>query len=105
MRDGRRADELRPVDVVPDFVEQADGSVLISFGKTRVLCTATIEEGVPRWLAGKGRGWLIPVSSRKARQKQSRRCRAGFCPHACGSERASCRWRYAGQHAGASAGN
>jgi len=58
MREGRRPDELRPIDVVPDFVEQADGSVLISFGKTRVLCTATIEEGVPRWLVGSGRGWL-----------------------------------------------
>ena len=58
MREGRRADELRPIDVVPDFVEQADGSVLISFGKTRVLCTATIEESVPRWLYGKGQGWM-----------------------------------------------
>jgi ribonuclease PH len=57
-RDGRRPDELRPVTLEPDFVEQAHGSVLVSFGKTRVLCTATIEEGVPRWLAGSGRGWL-----------------------------------------------
>ena len=58
MREGRAADELRPLEVVPGFVEQAHGSALISFGKTRVLCTATIEEGVPRWLAGSGRGWL-----------------------------------------------
>jgi ribonuclease PH len=57
-RDGRRPDELRPVELVTDFVEQAHGSVLISFGRTRVLCTATLEEGVPRWLAGSGRGWL-----------------------------------------------
>src|SRR4029079_18406588 len=56
MREGRRPDELRAIDVVPDFVEQADGSVLISFGKTRVLCTASIEEGVPRWLVGGGGG-------------------------------------------------
>jgi ribonuclease PH len=58
MREGRAADELRPLEVVPGFVEQAHGSALISFGKTRVLCTATVEEGVPRWLAGSGRGWL-----------------------------------------------
>jgi len=58
MREGRAADELRPLEVVPGFVEQAHGSALISFGKTRVLCTATVDEGVPRWLAGSGRGWL-----------------------------------------------
>ena len=58
MREGRKPDELRPLDVVPDFVEQAHGSALISFGRTRVLCTATIEEGVPRWLEARGRGWI-----------------------------------------------
>jgi len=58
MREGRAPDELRPLEIVTGFIEQAHGSVLISFGKTRVLCTATIDEGVPRWLAGKGRGWL-----------------------------------------------
>ena len=58
VREGRRPDELRPLAIVPGFIEQAQGSALISFGLTRVLCTATIEEGVPRWLAGKGRGWL-----------------------------------------------
>ena len=58
MREGRAADQLRPLEVVPNFVEQAHGSALISFGKTRVLCTASVEEGVPRWLAGSGRGWL-----------------------------------------------
>jgi ribonuclease PH len=57
-REGRRPEELRPIELVTDFVEQAHGSVLIAFGKTRVLCTATLEEGVPRWLAGTGRGWL-----------------------------------------------
>jgi ribonuclease PH len=54
----RAADELRLLDISPGFVEQAHGSALISFGRTRVLCTATIEDGVPRWLAGTGRGWL-----------------------------------------------
>jgi ribonuclease PH len=57
-REGRRPDELRPVEIVPGFVEQAHGSALISLGRTRVLCTATVEDGVPRWLEGKGQGWL-----------------------------------------------
>ncbi|HEY7195664.1 MAG TPA: ribonuclease PH [Gaiellaceae bacterium] len=57
-REGRRPDELRPLSIQPDFVEQADGSALIAFGKTRVLCTASVDDGVPRWLAGSGRGWL-----------------------------------------------
>ena len=51
---GRRPDELRELEIEPDYLEQANGSALISFGKTRVLCTASIEEGVPRWLAGRG---------------------------------------------------
>jgi ribonuclease PH len=76
-REGRRADELRPVELVTDFVEQAQGSVLISFGGTRVLCTATLEEGVPRWLAGSGRGWLtaeygmLPASTGVRTQREA----------------------------------
>jgi ribonuclease PH len=83
MREGRRPDELRPIDVVPDFVEQADGSVLISFGKTRVLCTATIEEGVPRWLTGTGRGWMtaeygmLPASTGERTAREARLGRQG----------------------------
>jgi ribonuclease PH len=57
-RNGRAPDELRPLEIVPGFLEQAHGSALISFGRTRVLCTATVEAGVPRWLGGSGRGWL-----------------------------------------------
>jgi ribonuclease PH len=56
--DSRRPDELRPLDVQTDYLEQPHGSVLYSQGKTRVLCTATVEEGVPRWLYGSGRGWM-----------------------------------------------
>ena len=56
--DGRRPDELRPLRVELDYLEQPHGSVLYGQGKTLVLCTATIEEGVPRWLYGKGRGWM-----------------------------------------------
>jgi ribonuclease PH len=55
---GRRTDELRPLSIEPDFLEQANGSALISFGRTRVLCTATLDEGVPRWMMGRGKGWL-----------------------------------------------
>jgi ribonuclease PH len=83
MREGRRPDELRPIDVVPDFVEQADGSVLISFGKTRVLCTATIEEGVPRWLVGSGGGWMtaeygmLPASTGERSTREARAGRQG----------------------------
>jgi ribonuclease PH len=83
MREGRRPDELRPVDVIPDFIEQAHGSVLISFGKTRVLCTATIEDGVPRWLVGTGRGWMtaeygmLPASTGERTAREARSGRQG----------------------------
>jgi len=56
--DGRQADELRPVSFERDFTEFAAGSVLVSFGKTRVLCTASVDDDVPRWLKGSGRGWV-----------------------------------------------
>ena len=78
--DGRRADELRPLEIVPSFLEQPHGSALISCGKTRVLCTATLDEGVPRWLAGSGRGWLtaeyslLPASTG---ERTAREARAG----------------------------
>ena len=57
-RDGRRPDQLRALEIVPDFLEQPHGSALLTQGKTRVLCTATLQEGVPRWLYNSGRGWL-----------------------------------------------
>jgi len=57
-REGRRPDELRALEIVPGFLDQADGSALISLGRTRVLCTATVQDEVPRWLQGKGQGWL-----------------------------------------------
>jgi ribonuclease PH len=68
--DGRqRDDELRALELVPDWLEQAHGSVLYSQGKTKVLCTAMVEDGVPRWLYRSGRGWmtaeysLLPAST------------------------------------------
>ena len=74
---GRRTDELRTLAIEPDYIEQASGSALISFGKTRVLCTASLEEGVPRWLAGRGRGWLtaeysmLPASTGQRTQREA----------------------------------
>jgi len=56
--DGRAADELRPITFERDYTEMAAGSVLVSFGKTRVLCTASIDDGVPRWMKGSGKGWV-----------------------------------------------
>ncbi len=73
--DGRRNDELRPLDVRTDFLEQPHGSVLYGQGKTLVLCTATVEEGVPRWLKGSGRGWMtaeysmLPASTGERTQR------------------------------------
>jgi len=57
-KDGREPDELRPVLFVRDFTESAKGSVLVDFGRTRVLCTASLEDRVPPWLRGTGRGWV-----------------------------------------------
>src|SRR5918992_1027746 len=56
--DGRAPDELRPIAFERDFTEMAAGSCLVSFGQTRVLCTASIEEEVPRWMKGRGTGWV-----------------------------------------------
>ncbi len=56
--DGRQLDELRPITFERDFTEAAAGSVLVSFGRTRVLCTASIDDDVPRWMRGRGKGWV-----------------------------------------------
>jgi ribonuclease PH len=79
--DGRRTDELRPLELHVDYLEQPQGSALISLGRTRVLCTASIEEGVPRWLKGARQGWmtaeygLLPASTgeRTSREASSGR--------------------------------
>ena len=81
--DGRRTDELRPLALDVDFLEQPHGHVLFSQGRTRVLCTATLEEGVPRWLGGKGRGWitaeysLLPASTGERTGREAARGRQG----------------------------
>ncbi|MGH9020774.1 MAG: ribonuclease PH [Acidimicrobiales bacterium] len=56
--DGRRADEARPLAFERDFTEMADGSALVTVGRTRVLCTASVDTDPPRWLRGSGRGWV-----------------------------------------------
>ena len=81
--DGRRPDELRPVDADPAFLEQPHGVVLWSQGKTRVLCTASVEEGVPRWLYRSGRGWLtaeyslLPASTGTRTEREAARGKQG----------------------------
>ncbi len=81
--DGRRPDELRPIEIEADFLEQPHGSVLWSQGRTKVLCTATIQEGVPRWLYGRGRGWLtaeyslLPASTGERTDREASRGRQG----------------------------
>jgi ribonuclease PH len=71
----RAADELRPVTIEPGFVASATGSALISAGETRVICTASHTDGVPKWLSGSGRGWLtaeygmLPASTGERRQR------------------------------------
>jgi len=70
-RDGRRADEPRPVRITPGFIGTAHGSALIEVGRTRVVCTATVEAGVSPWLRGQKKGWvtaeygMLPASSRE----------------------------------------
>jgi ribonuclease PH len=73
--DGRGPAELRPVTIEPGFVRTATGSALIAIGGTRVICTASGQEGVPRWMAGKGRGWvtaeygMLPASTGDRKQR------------------------------------
>jgi ribonuclease PH len=72
---GRAADECRPTTIEPGFVRTATGSALLSMGETRVICTASAQGGVPRWLAKSGRGWLtaeygmLPASTGERKQR------------------------------------
>jgi ribonuclease PH len=72
---GRAPDDLRPTTIQPDFVKPAAGSALISQGETRVICTASVQESVPRWMAGRGRGWvtaeygMLPASTGDRKQR------------------------------------
>jgi len=78
---GRGVDELRPTAIEPGFMRTATGSALISVGETRVICTASAQESVPRWMAGKGRGWvtaeygMLPASTGERKQRDVARGR------------------------------
>ena len=65
--DGRSPGDLRPITIERGWSAQAEGSALISFGGTKVLCTASFTNGVPRWLTGKGRGWITAEYAMKMR--------------------------------------
>jgi ribonuclease PH len=85
--DGRAADELRNVVIERGWSEQAEGSALISFGRTKVLCTASFTNGVPRWLAGKGKGWvtaeysMLPRSTNERMDRESVKGKIGGRTH------------------------
>jgi ribonuclease PH len=78
---GRGADQLRPTTIEPGFMRTAAGSALISVGETRVICTASVQESVPRWLEGRGRGWvtaeygMLPASTGERKQRDATRGR------------------------------
>jgi ribonuclease PH len=79
--EGRAADQLRRVEILPGFVRPATGSALISMGETRVICTASATESVPRWMAGRGTGWvtaeygMLPASTGERKQRDVSRGR------------------------------
>jgi len=70
--DGRLFNLLRPISFTPDFVRYPEGSVLVTWGETRVLCNLTIQEGVPAWLSGQGRGWMTAEYALLPRSTQTR---------------------------------
>ena len=81
--DGRTNDQLRPVTFERNWLDQAEGSVLVSFGRTRVLCVASFTEGVPRWLKGSGKGWvtaeyaMLPRSTNTRNDRESVKGKVG----------------------------
>lgn len=85
--DGRTADQLRPITIDRGWSKHAEGSVLISFGDTRVLCTASVTEGVPRWRKGSGKGWvtaeyaMLPRSTNTRGDRESVRGKIGGRTH------------------------
>lgn len=69
---GRLADQMRPIKITRNYTKHAEGSVLIEFGDTKVLCTATVEDGVPRFLKGQGQGWVTAEYGMLPRATNSR---------------------------------
>lgn len=86
-KDGRATDELRPVTITRRWLDHAEGSVLISFGRTRVLCAASFTEGVPRWRKGSGEGWvtaeyaMLPRAGSERSGRESVRGKVGGRTH------------------------
>lgn len=85
--DGRTPDQLRDVRITRNWLDHAEGSVLVEFGRTRVLCAASFTEGVPRWLKGQGRGWvtaeyaMLPRSTNTRSDRESVKGRIGGRTH------------------------
>lgn len=85
--DGRQLDQLREVRIQRHWLEQAEGSVLVSFGRTTVLCNASVTEGVPRWRKGSGLGWvtaeyeMLPRATNERSSRESRKGRVGGRTH------------------------
>ncbi|MFF4774885.1 ribonuclease PH [Microtetraspora fusca] len=85
--DGRRPDQLRPVTITRNWLAHAEGSVLVEFGGTKVLCAATVEAGVPRWRKGSGLGWvtaeyaMLPRSTNTRSDRESVRGKIGGRTH------------------------
>ncbi|HEY7718201.1 MAG TPA: ribonuclease PH [Pedococcus sp.] len=85
--DGRAADQLREVRITRNWLDHAEGSVLVEFGRTRVLCAASFTAGVPRWLKGQGTGWvtaeyeMLPRSTNTRSDRESRKGRVGGRTH------------------------
>src|SRR2546423_14717344 len=85
--DNRAPDQLRPVNIIPDFVSTAEGSVLIEVGNTRVICTASVEESVPTFLRNSGRGWvtaeygMLPRATLTRSPREAARGRVGGRTH------------------------
>jgi ribonuclease PH len=85
--EGRASSELRPVRLIPGYVATAEGSVLIEVGNTRVLCNATVEQGLPAWLRNSGRGWvtaeygMLPRATLTRTPRESERGKVGGRTH------------------------
>jgi ribonuclease PH len=85
--DGRAPDQLRPVGITRQWLDHAEGSVLVEFGRTRVLCAASVTEGVPRWRKGSGLGWvtaeyaMLPRSTHTRSDRESVRGKLGGRTH------------------------
>lgn len=85
--DNRATDQMRPVNIIPDFISTAEGSALIEIGNTRVICTASVEETVPGWMRNSGKGWvtseyaMIPRSTLTRTPRESARGRVGGRTH------------------------